>query len=61
MTLGLSESHMDASAGVVACLTSTLDGNVGVGGIGVRQEHNFKVVQAWTLSVQLSPRPQPPA
>lgn len=61
MTLGLAESHMDVSFGVLACLTSTLDGNVGVGGVGVRQECNFKAVQARTLSSQLSQdhSPQP--
>lgn len=35
MTLGLAESHMDVSVGVLACLTSALDGNVGVGVVGV--------------------------
>lgn len=52
---------MDDSVGVIARLTSTLDGNVGVGGVGVRQEHNFKAVQARTLSAQLSQdrSPQP--
>lgn len=52
---------MDGSVRVVARLTSTLDGNVGVGGVGVRQEHNFKGVQAWTLRAQLSQdrSPQP--
>lgn len=61
MTLGLAESHMDVSVGVLACLTSALDGNVGVGVVGVRQEHNFKAVQARTLSSQLSQdrSPQP--
>lgn len=55
VTLGLAESHMDGSIGVfIVCLTSTLDGNVGVGGVGVRQEHNFKAVQGRTLSAQLS-------
>lgn len=61
MTLGLAESHMDVSVGVLACLTSALDGNVGVGVVGVRQEHNFKAVQARTLISQLSQdrSPQP--
>lgn len=59
--LGLAESHMVASVGVFACLTSTLDGNVGVGGVGVRQENNFKAVQARTLSVQLFPKTAAPS